>query len=233
MNRVYLVRHGENRANLTKEFSYKKVDYPLTAKGVLQAHQTGEHFKGKEIHEIYSSPLKRAQQTAKIIAGYLDMRVSEMEIFREVNVGSLECHPDFKEAWEINHRIVKTWMGGQPEEPYPDGENLLEIQQRMRAGIEQVVRGKIGRNILIVAHGGIFTFSLSGLCPEIDAESLINSENHNCSITEIEAGNRNGDLDCQMVSWASHTHLRGEAAKLVSAVFKDGEDPSRAAQGDE
>ena len=37
MNRVYLVRHGENLAHLTKEFSYRKVDYPLTPKGVMQA----------------------------------------------------------------------------------------------------------------------------------------------------------------------------------------------------
>lgn len=40
MNIIYLVRHGENKANLTKEFSYKKVDYPLTPKGVIQAQQT-------------------------------------------------------------------------------------------------------------------------------------------------------------------------------------------------
>ena len=40
MNHLYLVRHGENVANLTKEFSCCKVDYSLTAKGVLQAQQT-------------------------------------------------------------------------------------------------------------------------------------------------------------------------------------------------
>jgi broad specificity phosphatase PhoE len=37
MTRVYLVRHGENKANITKEFSSRKVDYPLTPKGRLQA----------------------------------------------------------------------------------------------------------------------------------------------------------------------------------------------------
>ena len=38
MNRIYLVRHGENTANLTKEFSHRRVDYSLTPKGILQAH---------------------------------------------------------------------------------------------------------------------------------------------------------------------------------------------------
>ena len=44
-NTIYLVRHGENTANITKEFSYKLVDYSLTAKGVQQAEQTAEYFK--------------------------------------------------------------------------------------------------------------------------------------------------------------------------------------------
>ena len=62
MNTIYLVRHGENRANLTKEFSYKVVDYSLTPKGALQAQQTAQFFQDKQIHEVYTSPLKRAPQ---------------------------------------------------------------------------------------------------------------------------------------------------------------------------
>ena len=44
MQRVFLIRHGENQANLTKEFSYRLVDYPLNAKGILQARQTAEEM---------------------------------------------------------------------------------------------------------------------------------------------------------------------------------------------
>jgi broad specificity phosphatase PhoE len=65
MNRLYLVRHGENRANLTKEFSSRLVDYPLTAKGVLQAQQTADYFQQRAgaggIDAVYSSPLKRSR----------------------------------------------------------------------------------------------------------------------------------------------------------------------------
>ncbi len=54
MIRLFLVRHGENPANLTKEFSYRKVDYPLTKKGQLQARQTGlsSVLKGREDQNI-------------------------------------------------------------------------------------------------------------------------------------------------------------------------------------
>ncbi len=45
MIKIYLVRHGENVANLTKEFSHRKVDHSLTPKGRLQAKQTAAYFK--------------------------------------------------------------------------------------------------------------------------------------------------------------------------------------------
>ena len=44
---------GENLANLTREFSHRLVDYPLTEKGVLQAEQTAEHLKNKGISAIF------------------------------------------------------------------------------------------------------------------------------------------------------------------------------------
>ena len=68
MHTIYWVRHGENKANITKEFSYKYVDYSLTPKGIQQAQQTARFFRNKNIQTIYTSPLKRAVETAEIIA---------------------------------------------------------------------------------------------------------------------------------------------------------------------
>ena len=60
MTHLYLIRHGENLANLTKEFSYRKVDYSLTPKGKLQAEQTARTLQDRGIAAVYSSPLRRA-----------------------------------------------------------------------------------------------------------------------------------------------------------------------------
>ena len=114
MNTIYLVRHGENKANITKEFSYKKVDYPLTTKGILQAQQTADFFKDKAIDEVYASPLRRARETAEIIASTLDLQVTVIENFREVNVGALEGRPPDADNWAIHNRIVADWYGNAP-----------------------------------------------------------------------------------------------------------------------
>ena len=101
MNKVYLVRHGENLANITKEFSYKLVDYALTEKGRVQAQQTADYLASQNIDEIFSSPLKRATQTAEYIAKKLNKQYEIIEQFREVNVGKLEKKAPDKNSWDI------------------------------------------------------------------------------------------------------------------------------------
>jgi len=82
MNKIFFMRHGENIANITKEFSYKNVDYSLTEKGILQAKQTAEYFLNKEINFIYSSPLKRAYETAKVISDYINVNQTKQKRYK-------------------------------------------------------------------------------------------------------------------------------------------------------
>ncbi len=88
---VFFVRHGESGANVKGLFAGQREDSPLTTKGRLQARKVGEDILSKQlqIHRIISSPLKRAQQTAKIIAEAIgidpqaiivDQRISEYDM---------------------------------------------------------------------------------------------------------------------------------------------------------
>ena len=218
MNKLYLVRHGENPANLTKEFSCRKIDYPLTPKGRLQAEQTAAYFRGREIHEVYASSLKRAVETAGIIALDLGLEVTLMDNFRELDVGDLEEHPDLEEAWRIHFSIIQSWMNGSPETRFPGGENYYMASGRMRDGVERILEDKTDRNIIIVGHGGIFTASAIDLCPGIDLEMLKERENHNCSISEMDMYLSDGLWSGELVRWADFSHLHGEAAELVSGL---------------
>src|SRR5262245_55371191 len=93
MNTLYLIRHGESRSNVTMEFSCREVDYSLTPRGIRQAQQTAVYLRDKGVHAIYSSPLKRAAETAHIIATSLSLPYTILEYFREVNVGAFEREP--------------------------------------------------------------------------------------------------------------------------------------------
>jgi broad specificity phosphatase PhoE len=219
-NTIYLVRHAENTANLTKEFSHRLVDYSLTAKGILQAQQTAEYFQDKSIDEIYSSPLKRAKETADIIAQKLHLPVSIVEQFREVNVGSLEGRPPDAENWALHERILQDWKEGRHESTFPDGENYTMLLARMRSGLQEISANKNNKNIIIVAHGGIITGTIADLCPDVDLEQLIRVENHNCSITEIELSIEGEHMVATLKRWAFYEHLHGQAAEFVSGTYQ-------------
>ena len=216
MNRIYLVRHGENTANLTKEFSHRRVDYSLTPKGILQAQQTGEFFRDKRIDAIYTSPLKRSAETAAIIGAALGLRPIVVEDFREVNVGLLETLPPSLENWAEHDRIVRSWFDGQPDLAFPEGEDHHTLVRRMRAGLAIALGDADERSVVIVGHGGIFTFTLTDLCRDVDLRALIRAPSHNCSITEIEMRRVDGRLEGTLKSWASYAHLSGEAAAFVA-----------------
>lgn len=218
MNTLYLVRHGENVANLTLELSSRRIDYALTEKGRLQAAQTGVHFHGMGIDQIYASPLKRALETAQIIGAALGLTPVVVENFREVDVGDLELHPASAESWRAYHRVVMDWAAGKPESGFSNGDSYHSLWRRYSEGLRLAADGRDGRKIMIVAHGGIFSSTLKDLCPQVDPLLPFKMINANCSITEVELELSAGAPCGRLVTWASHAHLHGAAADLVRGV---------------
>jgi broad specificity phosphatase PhoE len=217
MNTIYLIRHGENTANITKEFSHKKVDYSLTHKGVLQAEQTAAYFLGRHIDEIYSSPLKRAYETARIIAQAKGLPVTTMENFREVNVGALEDRPPTDENWRIYAETIRDWYTGKPHVAFPEGENLFDLERRLYSGLEEIVRGKDGKHIIVVGHGGIFIAAALHLFGST-VRDTIKGDYRNCAISEIEIGYVDGVLRGSLKGWGFCSHISGEAAEFVPGL---------------
>lgn len=215
---VYLVRHGENPANLTKELSCRKVDYPLTSKGRLQAEQTGAYFQHLQIGAIYASPLRRAIETAQIVAQINGVQARIDENFRELDVGDLEEMADSPQAWQIHFQVIRDWMNGKPETRFPGGENHFMACQRLRQGIEGALDSCPQGEIVVVGHGGIFSAGLLDLCPGTDPQVLRQREYHNCAISEIAMQIVNGHWVGKLVCWADASHLSGEAAELVSGL---------------
>ncbi len=216
MNQIYLIRHGENQANITKEFSYKLVDYPLNEKGRLQAQQTAQFLQGETIHAIYTSPLKRCCQTAEFIGKALNLTPITSEAFRELNVGDLEKGPPTKESWDVLKFVVQSWMAGDHDATFPNGENYHQLWARYQQGLIEVVQAHPNQNVVVVGHGGIFTFTLKDLCPNLNLTGITAGENHNAAITRINLTIKDNHLFGTLIDWANTDHLSGKAAELTS-----------------
>ncbi len=224
MNRLLLVRHGENQANLTKEFSYRLIDYPLTPKGRVQAEQTAAYLRDLPVTQIFSSPLRRAHETAEMIATVTTGEpVTLLEPFRELDVGRLETEPPSAANWQLHDEIVWAWATGDVERRFPEGESYTELVARTRAGYRQILEGRDGETLVLVAHGGCLALPLLELVPDLDRDLLRRTTHHNCAVSELEASFEHDTLTLKLVRWASAGHLHGEAAQFVAGSPEEGE----------
>ena len=205
MTTIYLVRHGENPANINREFSYRTVDYSLTPRGVEQAQQTAAYFRNLPIRAVYASPLKRAIETAQIIAEPLGLDIVVLEQFREVNVGSLENVPPTPELWAFHDQIMEDWYAGRHDVTFPDGENYLTLLARLQDGLQEIIERTPDGPSIVVAHGGIF-LALRDICHSVEI-STVRQGTRNCAITEIDLQRADDKLIGELRRWADYANL--------------------------
>lgn len=224
MNRILLVRHGENRANLTKEFSHRAVDYPLTAKGRLQAAQTAASLKRYPVTQVFTSPLKRARETAKIIAAGVGVSVTVLEAFRETDVGVLEGQTPTEATWRQHDAIIGAWIAGDVAARFPGGESFPELLARVHEGYIQICEGRDEETVMLVAHGGSLGLPLLHFVPGLDRETL--RAHPNFAVSELSAAVQDSHLRLELLHWAACDHLSGEAAAFAPGVPLPGELPA-------
>ncbi len=167
MATILWARHGENVANLTRTFSYRVFDGDLTDLGRTQAAQLAERLAaGEPINQIVWSPLRRARQTAEIVAQRLRLPIrAELDDLRELNVGALDGRRD-EQAWGIYDRVLAAWKEGQAAVRFPGGEDCQELRARIRRALTAVTSATgaaDGGLALVVAHGGALRAALPGL----------------------------------------------------------------------
>ena len=86
---IIFLRHGQAENNTKRILAGRTEGVPLTRTGVEQAEKIAKYLKDVGISAIYSSPIERAYNTAKIVADYnslsyeLDDRLIEIEIDRK------------------------------------------------------------------------------------------------------------------------------------------------------
>ena len=145
MKTVYFVRHGESEANAAGIAAGAGLDVGLTNDGRVQAQRVGDDLKNKKIDLIVSSPMKRAYETAAIIAqtiGYDPQKVLLNELFIERHLG------DFT---GMKAERLKTHYdaGALPS----NAETTESMHRRLIQGLEWL-KTLDGQTILLVSHGG-------------------------------------------------------------------------------
>ncbi len=159
--RILLTRHGETEWNRTHRFQ-GRLGVPLNEKGRGQAASLALSLKNECLTAIYSSPLKRAMETALIIAAYHpSIPIYEEEGLIEMDLGKFDGmeaktwvkeYPEFLEEWQKNPSDIRM----------PGGENLQEVQERALQAIDRISRSYSPEtSILLSSHNFV---NLTILC---------------------------------------------------------------------
>jgi len=148
LNKYIFLRHGEaenNRQKIVSSYPEKK-KYPLTIKGAKEIEKLIPWFKKKNIDLIFSSDLLRTKETAQIIAGALNKKITYDKQLREHDFGA------------YNGRTHEDWhsLFGDKTNQYsirpPSGENLKDVQKRMIDFLKMVDKKYENKTILIISH---------------------------------------------------------------------------------
>jgi probable phosphoglycerate mutase len=150
---LYLIRHGESRANREKRF-LGHGDWDLTENGYKQAEYAAKYFENGKVDAIYSSDLMRAKHTADAIAKLKGMEVVTTPRLREIYGGEWE----FKTYDEISENdangLWKIWCEMQSADIMASGgESLTEVLTRVYSKLEEIARAHDGQNIVVATHG--------------------------------------------------------------------------------
>ena len=161
VTRVLLVRHGATVATREDRFS-GSTGAELSEEGRWQAARLGERLARLEITAVYASPLSRAMDTARIVAGHCALEPEPRDGLREIGHGHWEGlkrddverrFPDEYRAWETDPFTFAPL----------DGESGLSVLARALPVIRDVVTAHPGGRILVVSHKATLRLILSSL----------------------------------------------------------------------
>jgi alpha-ribazole phosphatase len=177
------VRHGETELQSSLRY-WGKTDVALGQIGLHQAEQLRDRLAMEKIDSIYSSELKRAADTADIIAARHNLKVITCPELREVDFGKLEGL-EFHEIHTQFPDVEKRWLARDPALVYPDGESLIDFQNRVITFENRLINHRANQTILIVAHAGVLRTLICRLL-DIDMKNSWNLRVDMTSLSIIE-----------------------------------------------
>jgi broad specificity phosphatase PhoE len=186
---ILLVRHGHAVPQGNALVSGTYDDQPLSKLGRHQAQALASHLKSIEIRAIYSSPIRRAYETATYLAQAKRLPVQPDAEFREVDLSAMR--PVLTETMSATDRAavlqgylnqaeaialqVGSWSA------IPGIESSQAVRQRMREALGKVAARHGGQRIVVVSHAGAINTAIAE-CLGLERDFFFPAANTSLSI---------------------------------------------------
>jgi broad specificity phosphatase PhoE len=150
---IVMVRHGETDWNRERRFQ-GHADTLLNEAGRAQAAELAETLADEGLAAVYTSPLRRAAETAEIVAARLGLDLHPLEALREIHVGEWQglTIDEVKER----HPGLEDGRSG-----WPGGETYEALSARVLPALVALAADHPGERVLAVTHAGPVRAALS------------------------------------------------------------------------
>jgi len=147
---VLLVRHGQTESNITGFFmGWSSED--LSDLGYAQAQRLSSRLASLPIASVYTSPLKRAYNTALILAKPHNLEPKVLDDLIEIRLGDWQgLHRD-----EISQKWPELWQQSRidpSEVTLPNGESFQQVTDRAVRAFEMIVADNQDKQAVMVTH---------------------------------------------------------------------------------
>lgn len=204
--KLWLVRHGETTWN-TERRAQGHLDVPLSSLGRDQATMLAHRLRGTSFDAIYSSDLSRALETARIVNSNLGGRSQVLADarWREQMLGALQGLSTNEVAAMLEARGATRPV--LVNERYPDAESRAELMERIKLGLQELIRRHPDGRVIVFSHGGSIRAATSVLLGDTD-QKLNFGGLENTSITRFRMlSNQDTKLRGTMLAYNDSAHL--------------------------
>jgi broad specificity phosphatase PhoE len=149
MAELILVRHGETEWNVGEIFR-GRLDIDLNETGKKQAELLGKYLSQVKTEAVYSSPLKRAVNTAQAIARHQNLEVQNATGLNDLDFGQWQGL-SLGEVSKKYKDLYAEWANHPERVKLPGGETLGEVRERAVKVVDEVT-AKYKGAVVLVSH---------------------------------------------------------------------------------
>ena len=154
--KLYIIRHAETEYNKKGIIQGSEVDSDINDVGESQANSFYEYYKHINFDKIYVSDLKRTFQTIRRFTEN-GLSYEKLKEFNEISWGINQGKSDDLEDYA---RLIDTWLAGNLDNKFEEGESPNEMSERLVKGFDKVLDDDHD-TVLLCIHGRALRILLS------------------------------------------------------------------------
>jgi alpha-ribazole phosphatase len=146
-----LIRHGKPAVT---GICYGSLDISLSDEGLQQASAVAAELAPETFAAIYTSPLRRCAEMARMLAEGRECPLVTLAALREIDFGRFEGKA-FDDLAREYPDIYRRWMEAPTEVEFPGGESYADLRRRVLGAANELRVRHAGQSVAVVTHGGV------------------------------------------------------------------------------